>query len=86
MLANYVGNHVKLLFSMPVKFHYLHHMAARAHLLNPRKGNTMIDEDFVGRCKELVAACAHATEARVVPEKFMERYIWGKYITMMHGP
>ena len=85
-LANEADKDKELLFSMVIKFHYLHHMGSRAPFLNPRKGNTMIDEDFVGKCKDIVAACAHGTEAHAVPEKFMERYIWGKWIVMTYGP
>ena len=73
------------LFSMTPKFHYLWHLGKRARFLNPRRGNTMVDEDFVGQCKDLVAACASGTEAHRVPEKFLERYNWGKHILLEYG-
>ena len=57
----------------------------RAYYLNPRKGNTMIDEDFVGQCKDIVAACASGTEAHRVPTKVSERYTWGKYLLEEYG-
>ena len=86
LLVNWADGQNKLLFSCSVKFHYFHHLGARAAFLNPRKGNTMVDEDFAGQCKHLVAACAHGTKAQVVPLKFAERYCWGTYIILMYGP
>ena len=86
LLANQADRDGKFLWSVVVKHHYLHHMADRAAHLNPRKGNTMIDEDFVGQAKDLVAACSHGTESHCVPEKFLERYLWGKYIILKYGP
>ena len=85
VLANLADQEKKLLFSVTPKFHWLWHMGDRAYFLNPRKGNTMIDEDFVGRSKDIVAACASGTESHRVPAKFVERYCWGKYILMKHG-
>ena len=82
LLANWADRSKLFVFSVTIKFHYMYHMGLRAEHLNPRLGCTMIDEDFVGRCKHVVAACANATEAHVVPEKFAERYIWGKYIVL----
>ena len=84
ILANMADREGKLLFSVTIKFHYLHHLAQRAWFLNPRKGCCMIDEDFVGQCKDLVAACCHGTEAHMVPLRFTERYCWGMYINMMY--
>ena len=84
ILANHADNDKDLLFSVTPKFHYYYHMGQRALFLNPRKGNTMIDEDFVGQAKHIVASCAHGTEAHAVPEKFFERYVWGKYINMVY--
>ena len=46
------------LWSMPTKFHWLYPWAERSRWLNPRKGNCMIDEDFVGKCKILAPSCA----------------------------
>ena len=85
ILANSVDKAQKLLFSMTPKFHYMWHLGKRAIYLNPRKGNTMMDEDFVGRCKDIVAACASGTEAHRVPAKVSERYSWGKYILEEYG-
>ena len=85
LLANMADRESKLLFSVTIKFHYLHHLAQRAWFLNPRKGNCMIDEDFVGQCKDIAAACCHGAEAHAVPIRFTERYCWGMYINMMYS-
>ena len=47
MLANMAYKDGKLLFSMAPKFHYLWHLGKRANFLNPRKGNTFIDEEII---------------------------------------
>ena len=85
VLANMADNDNKLLFSVAPKFHWLWHLAARAQFLNPRKGCTMLDEDFVGKCKDIVAACVHGTESHRVPQKFLEKYCWGKSIMLARG-
>eukprot|EP00974_Lingulodinium_polyedra_P009748 934489-Lingulodinium_polyedra.AAC.1 len=85
LLANMADREKKLVFAVTPKFHWLWHLGDRSQYLNPRKGNTMLDEDFVGQSKDIVAACASGTEAHRVPAKFVERYSWGKYILLKHG-
>ena len=85
ILANIADKESRLLLSMVPKFHYLWHLGKRAKFLNPRRGNTCIDEDYVGQCKDLVAKCAAGNEAHRVPCKFIERYQWGMYIQLMYG-
>ena len=58
LLANMADREKKLLFSVTPKFHWLWHLGDRSQYLNPRKGNTMMDGDFVGQSKDIVAACA----------------------------
>ena len=70
LLANRADHDKVLLFALTPNFHYLYHLGQRDASLNPRKGNTMVDEGFVGQCKHLVSACAHGTEAAGVPERF----------------
>ena len=86
LIANTADRDKQFLFNATIKHHYLYHVGLRAAHLNPRKGNTMVDEDFVGQLKELVAACSHGTESHCVPEKVLERYVWGKYFVIKHGP
>ena len=85
LLCNQADREKKALWSMAPIFHYLYHLGQRAAYLNPRKGNCMIDEDYVGHCKKLVVASTHGTEAHVVPMKVMERYSWGHYMVLCHG-
>ena len=66
-----------LLWSQPTKFHWLWHLGDRCHLLNPRRSNTMLDEDFVGKMKDLVHACAAGTELHKMPIKGCQKYRWG---------
>ena len=47
-LANAADKDKKLLFSVAPKFHWLWHLGARAVFLNPHKGCTMLDEDYMG--------------------------------------
>ena len=39
------------LWNNPIKFHWAAHLAERALYLNPRRGSTLVDEDFMGRIK-----------------------------------
>ena len=85
-LANWADAESKLLFNLAPKFHWLFHMGDRAAYLNPRRGCTMVDEDYVGKLKDLVAACAPGCEAHTVPIKVMERYRWGKFMSVAYDP
>ena len=67
----------ELLFSQPTKFHWLWHLGERSMYLNPRRSNTMIDEDFVGRMKDLIAACSAGTELDRMAPNAMQKYRYG---------
>ena len=84
-LVNWADAEKLCLFSMVPKHHWLVHLAQRAFYLNPRRGNTLVDEDFVGRWKKVVAASAHGTEAHAVPLKTMEKYRWGMHFLQTVG-
>jgi len=66
-----------LLWSQPTKWHWLWHLAERSRYLNPRRSNTMIDEDYVGRIKDLVHACASGTDMDEMAVKAIEKYRYG---------
>ena len=85
LLANYADENSKLLFNVVPKHHALYHLGQRSQFLNPRLGNTMIDEDFVGICKDIVAACANGTEGHLIPARFLEKYMWGKHLQWEYG-
>ena len=70
----------KLLWSQPTKFHWLWHLAERSQYMNPRRGNCMMDEDFVGRIKDIAAACADGTTLYKVPAKMIAKYRFCFYV------
>ena len=85
VLANLADKELKLLFNVVPKHHALWHLGQRSAFLNPRLGNTMIDEDFVGICKSIVQSCAHGTESHLIPCSFIEKYMWGKHMQWVYG-
>ena len=85
VLANAADRRAELLFSVTPKFHWLWHWSRRSRMLNPRKGNTMVDEDFVGVCKRIVQACANGTESHRVPMAFCEKYRVGQWFLNTFG-
>lgn len=77
VLANIADRNGDLLFAVLPKHHWAFHISEHAAFVNPRKGNTMIDEDFVGRMKTIVAACVAGTKPHAVPEKVVLKYRLG---------
>ena len=55
MLARQADSDADLLWSEVPKHHYYFHLGQRSMYLNPRRGNCMIDEDYVGSIKYVVA-------------------------------
>ena len=70
-------NQSSCLFSVVPKHHWYWHWADRARLLNPRKGNCMVDEGFVGIMKDVAATCTANSPTHKVPENLMTKYRWG---------
>ena len=58
----------------PSRFHWVHHLAQKSFYLNPRRTNTFMDEDFVGRMKTLVHSVASGTELHRMVDKAREKY------------
>ena len=85
LLANSSDRRHTLLFNIVPKFHFLWHLGFRAYWLNPRKGCTMVDEDYVGVVKHIVASCVHGCAPRKVPIVVMEKVIWGQYFMAVYG-
>ena len=85
LLANAADASGRLLFNVTPKFHWLWHLADRALFCNPRRGNTFIDESFVGDCKEIVRSAADGTSAHLVSERFLEKYVWGLHFIWTYG-
>ena len=66
-----------LLFNFTIKFHYLAHIAFYSRYFNPRLAWCYSGEDFMQKVKRIVAACAPATSAQLVPTKAMAKYASG---------
>ena len=56
VLANKADGEGLLLWSVVPKHHWLWHLASKSALLNPRAGCCMVDEDYVGQIKHIVAS------------------------------
>ena len=82
LLANSADREQVLLFSVVPKHHWLWHLGERALLINPRKSCCLLDEDYVGHFKLLVAACAHGNAAHNIQFKVAEQYRYGFYFTL----
>ena len=76
LLANWADKEGHVLFNVAPKHHYLWHMGQQAKYLNPRKANTMLDETFMGVCKDLAKSCAHGSDANTIHLKCVEKYRW----------
>ena len=66
-----------VLWNQPTKFHWLWHLGQKSIYINPRRSNTMLDEDFVGKMKVVAHACAAGTELQMIPAKACAEYRWG---------
>ena len=69
-----------LLWSVVPKHHWLWHLAERCQYLHPRRGATLIDEDFVKHVREIVRACTRATPLHKIPGIMIEKYRWGTHL------
>ena len=68
------------LFSVVPKLHYYWHLQHRAQFLNPRKGCTFIDEDYVGKIKDLVQSSASGSPSHLIPLAVADKFRWGKHV------
>ena len=84
-LAHASDQRKDLLFNMVPKLHWLWHLGQKAIFLNPRKGNTMVDEDYVGFFKKNVQACAQGTPSASVSLACMDKYCWGLHFLNVYG-
>ena len=57
LLANSAVARGVLIWNVVPKFHFLWHLGQKAQYSHPRKGNTMVDEDYVGLIKTVVHSC-----------------------------
>ena len=67
------------------KFQHLYHLGQKAMFLNPRKGNTMLEETYMGVCKTLAKSCLNSTDDHMMPKAFMEKYQWALHFMYVYG-
>ena len=73
------------IWNTPTKLHYLHHLGEKAMFLNPRKGNTMLEETYMGVCKTLAQSCLHGTDDVHMPKAFMDKHLWALHFMYVYG-
>ena len=73
------------IWNTPTKLHYLQHLGEKAMFLNPRRGNTMVEETYMGVCKTLAQSCLHSTDDVLVPKAFMDKYLWALHFMYVYG-
>ena len=74
-----------LLFRVTIKHHWLFHLGQRAAYINPRRACSMLDEDYVGKVKIVVASAVHGTKAHDVPSKVIDKVQWGQQTINEYG-
>ena len=67
------------------KLHYLHHLGEMAIFLNPRTGNTMVEETFMGVAKTIAKSCLNSTTDLNMPKAFMDKYLWALNLMYVYG-
>ena len=85
LVANHTDRKGWNIWSTPTKLHYLHHLGEKAMLLNPRGGNTMVEETYMGVCKTLAKSCLHSTDDVNMPKAFMDKYLWALHFMFVYG-
>ena len=85
ILSQAADDRKELLWPCTPKLHWYWHLGQRAQHLNPRRANCMLDEDFVGHIKTVVAGCVHGTRPHVVPQKMGERMRWAMHVVNRYG-
>ena len=73
------------IWNTPTKLHYFHHLGEKAMFLNPRKGNTMLEETYMGVCQTLAKSCLHSTDDVNMPKAFMDKYLWALHFMFVYG-
>ena len=70
------------LFSITIKAHYVAHAALQARFINPRLGWCYAGEDYMAKCKHLMAACVRGNNASKASEKFAQKYRLGMHFVL----
>ena len=85
LVANHTDQKVWNIWNAPTKLHYLHHLGEKAMFLNPRKGNTMAEDTFMGVAKTIAGSCINATDGLNMPKTYMDKYLWALYLMYTYG-
>ena len=78
-LAKQADDERLLLWKVVPKHHWLWHLAQKAKHLCPRVSCCMLDEDYVGKQKLVVAACVQGTRLEDVPASVMIKNMWAMH-------
>ena len=84
-VANASDSRGEVIWNNPTKLHYLWHLGQKAMFLNPRRGNTMVEETYMGVCKTLAQSCLHSTDDVNMPKAFMDKYLWALHFMYVYG-
>ena len=84
-LANAADREGVCLFAMVPKHHWLWHLGERSLFVNPRKSCCLLDEDYVGKVKQIVRSAAHGTALHVIQSKVADQYKFGFFVTLRFG-
>ena len=85
LAANDSDNNGLNVWNTPTKLHYLHHLCEKAMFLNPRRGNTMMEETYMGVCKTMAHSCLNSTDDLHTPRAFMDKYVWALHFMYVYG-
>lgn len=85
LVANASDKKGENIWNTPTKLHYLWHLGQNAMLLNHRKGNTMVEETYMGVCKTLAKSCLNSTNDLLMPKAFMENCYWALHFIYWYG-
>ena len=70
----------ELLWNVVPKFHWAWHLAHRSQYVHPRRGACLLDEDWIGRIKDVAKSCTSSTPLHKVPHTLATKYHWGMYV------
>ena len=75
-LANLATRDHELLWNIVPKHHWLWHLSRRSKYLNPKRGDTSLDEDFLGHLKHVVSSSSAGTPLHLVSQQVLTKYMW----------
>ena len=85
VLHNRAATRHELLFHTLPKHHFFWHLCHRCQWEHPRLGNTCLDEDFVGRVKQIVMGSTAGLALHKIPAKVVGKFQWGKSFLYTHA-